>query len=142
MGSFVDFVAAQRINGRIKTDDSARRRVILQSVCIGMIVALLGCVGRDMPEAQFHRIAEILNDSAASASADASFHAIGLRHIAVNAASNMGNLIRSDYGERSLEVRLVSRVWSFPDMIFLSTPNSSLSLNRHSTLLRSHWPRP
>jgi len=34
VGSFLNFVDAQRINGRIKTDDSARRRVILQSVCI------------------------------------------------------------------------------------------------------------
>jgi hypothetical protein len=69
--------------------------VILQAICIGLIIALLGCVGCDMPEAQFHCIAKILNDSAASASAsaDASVQAIGLWHIMVNAASNMGNLI-------------------------------------------------
>jgi hypothetical protein len=118
VGSLLNFVAAQRINGRIKTDDSARRRVILQSVCIGLIVALSGCVGRDMPEAQFRRIAEVLNDSAESASADASVHAIGLRHITVNAASSLGDLIRSDFGERSLKVCLVSRLRSFPAMIF------------------------
>ena len=117
VGSFLNFVAAHRINGRSKTDDSAGRGVILQSVCIGLIVALSGCVGRDMPEAQFHRIAEILNDSAASASADASVHAIGLRYITVNAASNMGNLIRSDFNERSLKVCLVSRLRLFPTII-------------------------
>ena len=64
-----------------------------QSVCIGLIIALLGCPRCDIPEAQFHRISKILNNSAASASADTSVHTIGLWHITVNAASNMGNLI-------------------------------------------------
>jgi hypothetical protein len=54
MGRFLDFILAQQNNGESKTDNSAQQRTILQSVCIGLINALSGCVGPDMPEAQFH----------------------------------------------------------------------------------------
>jgi hypothetical protein len=62
VGSFLNFVVAQQNNSGSKTDNSARQRAILQSVCIGLIDALSECVKTDMPEAQFHRIAKILND--------------------------------------------------------------------------------
>ncbi len=79
--------------------------MILQTIHICLIVALLGCIGRDMLEAQFHCIAKILNNLAASpsASANASVQAIGLWYITVNAASNMGNLVQSDFGKQSLK---------------------------------------
>ncbi len=107
----LDFIIAvmpsenKRINSRNK-NGNPNRCVLLRSVCIGLINALPGFVMRDMSEAQFSRIAKILNDSAVlSASFDASVHEVRLQQITVSAASNMGNLIRSNFGERSLMVR-------------------------------------
>jgi hypothetical protein len=120
--SFLNFVEAQQNKGKSKTSNSAQQRAMLQSVCIGLIDALSGCVGPDTPEAHFHCIAEILNNLAAPTSVTALVHAIGLQHITVKVTSNMGNLIGSDFGEQSLKVCLVPCLWSFPAVIFLFLP--------------------
>jgi hypothetical protein len=135
--SFLNFVAAQQNKGKSKTGNSAQQLAILQSVCIGLIDALSGCIGPDTPEAHFDCIAKILNNLVASTSVAALVHAIGLQHITVKVASNMGNLIGLDFGEQSLKVCLVPRLWLFPAMIFLFFAKASLKLNRHSIILRS-----
>jgi hypothetical protein len=96
---------SKRINVMNKTGN-IDRRVLLQSICVSFIAALPTCVVRDIPEAQFSRIANNLNDSAfLTASVDASVHEIRLQLIAVSTASNMGDTIRLDFGKRSLKVR-------------------------------------
>jgi len=121
--SFLNFVVAQQNNGKSKTGNSAQQRAILQSVCIGLVDALLGCIGPDTPEAHFDCIAKILNNLSASTSLAALVHAIGLQHITVKVTSNMGNLIGLDFGKQSLEVCLVPHLsWSFPAVIFLFLP--------------------
>ncbi len=135
--SFLNFVVAQQNKGKSKTGNSAQQRAILQSACIGLIDALLGCIGPNTPEAHSYCIAKILNNLAASTSVAALVHAIGLQHITVKVASNMGNLIGLDFGKQSLKVCLVPCLWSFPAVIFFVFAKASLKLNRHSIILRS-----
>jgi hypothetical protein len=126
VSSFLNFVMAQQNKGKSKTGNSAQQQAILQSFCIGLIDALLGCVRPNMPEAHFHCIAKILNNLEASTSVAALVHAIGLQHITVKVATNMGNLIGSDFGKQSLKVCLVPCLWSFPAVIFFVFAKASL----------------
>ena len=86
--------------------NESTRRVMLRSLCIQLVGALLDCAGRDMSEAQFTQMGNILKDAGISTGTEQSIRAICLQYDTVKTVSKMANIIQPNFGDGSVQVRL------------------------------------